>query len=91
MEANDIPPFQLRTAPQSSDQSFEHSFNKALKVPLSHYFFMTFSHPTQISSETRKPVRVIRGYKLPSPYAPFEGYVFVCFHNDAFINDTFKI
>ncbi|KAH9061007.1 PUA-like domain-containing protein [Lactarius vividus] len=51
-------PKNLRTAPQSSDQSFEHSFNKALKI----------------SSETRKPVRVIRGFKLPSPYAPFEGY-----------------
>ncbi|KAF8748396.1 SAD/SRA domain [Rhizoctonia solani] len=37
-------PKNLRTAPQSSHQSFEHSFNKALKV----------------SSETRKPVRVIR-------------------------------
>ncbi|KAF8265136.1 PUA-like domain-containing protein [Lactarius quietus] len=51
-------PKNLRTAPQSSDQSFEHSFNKALKI----------------SSETRKPVRVIRGFKLSSPYAPFEGY-----------------
>ena len=28
----------------------------------------------QRSSETRKPVRVIRGYKLHSPYAPAEGY-----------------
>ncbi|KAI0306997.1 PUA-like domain-containing protein [Multifurca ochricompacta] len=51
-------PKNLRTAPQSSDQSFENPFNKALKI----------------SSETRKPVRVIRGYKLPSPYAPLEGY-----------------
>ncbi|KAI0265213.1 PUA-like domain-containing protein [Gloeopeniophorella convolvens] len=51
-------PKNLRTAPQSSDQSFEHSFNKALKI----------------SSETKKPVRVIRGYKLHSPYAPVEGY-----------------
>ena len=77
--------FQLRTAPQSSDQSFEHSFNKALKVRLSHLFFITLLHPQQISSETRKPVRVIRGFKLPSPYAPFEGYVLVSFHNDAFL------
>ncbi|KAI9467196.1 PUA-like domain-containing protein [Lactarius psammicola] len=45
-------PKNLRTAPQSSDQSFR----------------------TFISSETRKPVRVIRGFKLPSPYAPVEGY-----------------
>jgi len=51
-------PKNLRTAPQSSDQSFEHSFNKALKI----------------SSETRRPVRVIRGFKLSSAYAPFEGY-----------------
>ncbi|KAI9513217.1 PUA-like domain-containing protein [Russula earlei] len=51
-------PKNLRTAPQSSDQSFENPFNKALKI----------------SSETGKPVRVIRGYKLNSPYAPVEGY-----------------
>ncbi|KAF8078592.1 PUA-like domain-containing protein [Lyophyllum atratum] len=51
-------PKNLRTAPQTSDQSFEHSFNKALKR----------------SSETAKPVRVIRGYKLKSQYAPSEGY-----------------
>ncbi|KAJ8522541.1 hypothetical protein ONZ45_g907 [Pleurotus djamor] len=51
-------PKNLRTAPQSCDQSFENSFNKALKK----------------SSETRKPVRVIRGYKLQSKYAPSEGY-----------------
>ncbi|EMD42027.1 hypothetical protein CERSUDRAFT_147530 [Gelatoporia subvermispora B] len=51
-------PKNLRTAPQSCDQSFENSLNKALKK----------------SSETKKPVRVIRGYKLNSPYAPSEGY-----------------
>ncbi|KAJ9068862.1 hypothetical protein DSO57_1024403 [Entomophthora muscae] len=28
----------------------------------------------KISHETEKPVRVIRGYKLDSPYAPAEGY-----------------
>lgn len=28
----------------------------------------------QRSAETRKPVRVIRGFKLVSPYAPTEGY-----------------
>ena len=28
----------------------------------------------QMSAETHKPVRVIRGYKLDSPYAPREGY-----------------
>ncbi|RDB28964.1 E3 ubiquitin-protein ligase ORTHRUS 5 [Hypsizygus marmoreus] len=51
-------PKNLRTAPQSSDQSFENSFNKALKR----------------SSETGNPVRVIRGFKLKSRYAPSEGY-----------------
>jgi E3 ubiquitin-protein ligase UHRF1 len=51
-------PKNLRTAPQSSDQSFENDFNMALKK----------------SSETKKPVRVIRGYKLKSAFAPSEGY-----------------
>ncbi|KAF5390324.1 hypothetical protein D9757_002899 [Collybiopsis confluens] len=51
-------PKNLRTAPQSSDQTFENSFNAALKR----------------SSETRKPVRVIRGFKSTSAYAPTEGY-----------------
>ncbi|KAJ6509570.1 PUA-like domain-containing protein [Mycena vitilis] len=51
-------PLNLRTAPQSSDQTFENSYNKALKI----------------SSDTKKPVRVIRGYKVDSPYAPYEGY-----------------
>ncbi|KAK0233207.1 PUA-like domain-containing protein [Armillaria fumosa] len=51
-------PKNLRTAAQSSDQTFENTFNKALKR----------------SSENKKPIRVIRGYKLRSPYAPSEGY-----------------
>ncbi|KAJ3750316.1 PUA-like domain-containing protein [Lentinula detonsa] len=51
-------PKNLRTAPQSSDQSFENPFNAALKR----------------SSETKKPVRVIRGFKSRSNYAPTEGY-----------------
>ncbi|KAL0951146.1 hypothetical protein HGRIS_007881 [Hohenbuehelia grisea] len=51
-------PKNLRTAPQSCDQSFENNFNKALKK----------------SVETKQPVRVIRGYKLQSKYAPSEGY-----------------
>ncbi|KAH9849783.1 hypothetical protein C2E23DRAFT_736548 [Lenzites betulinus] len=51
-------PKNLRTAPQSCDQSFENNYNKALKR----------------SCETKKPVRVIRGYKLDSIYAPAEGY-----------------
>ncbi|KAI0639377.1 hypothetical protein C8Q77DRAFT_1044898 [Trametes polyzona] len=51
-------PKNLRTAPQSCDQTFDNKFNKAL----------------QRSCETKKPVRVIRGYKLHSEYAPAEGY-----------------
>ncbi|OBZ79154.1 E3 ubiquitin-protein ligase UHRF1 [Grifola frondosa] len=51
-------PKNLRTAPQSCDQSFENSYNKALLR----------------SCDTKKPIRVIRGYKLHSPFAPAEGY-----------------
>ncbi|KAI0669923.1 hypothetical protein C8Q78DRAFT_976572 [Trametes maxima] len=51
-------PKNLRTAPQSCDQSFDNHYNMALKK----------------SCETKKPIRVIRGYKLDSPYAPAEGY-----------------
>ncbi|TFK30471.1 hypothetical protein FA15DRAFT_9868 [Coprinopsis marcescibilis] len=51
-------PKNLRTAPQSSDQSFDNNFNRMLLR----------------SSQTKKPVRVIRGYKLRSRYAPSEGY-----------------
>ncbi|WVF68062.1 hypothetical protein IAT40_002825 [Kwoniella sp. CBS 6097] len=51
-------PKNLRTAPQTYDQSFDNSFNAALKR----------------SAETKLPVRVIRGFKLPSPYAPETGY-----------------
>ncbi|BEI95168.1 hypothetical protein CcaverHIS631_0101170 [Cutaneotrichosporon cavernicola] len=51
-------PKNLRTAPQTFDQSFENSYNAALKT----------------SAETKNPVRVIRGFKLNSPYAPAEGY-----------------
>ncbi|KAF8516217.1 PUA-like domain-containing protein [Hysterangium stoloniferum] len=51
-------PKNLRTAPQSCDQSFDNPMNAALKR----------------SVKTKKPVRVIRGYKLRSPYAPETGY-----------------
>ncbi|KAL7413436.1 PUA-like domain-containing protein, partial [Mrakia frigida] len=51
-------PKNLRVAPQTFDQSFDHSFNAALKK----------------SCDTGKPVRVIRGYKNPSKYAPVDGY-----------------
>ncbi|KZT61381.1 hypothetical protein CALCODRAFT_491183 [Calocera cornea HHB12733] len=48
----------LRTAPQSKDQTFESSYNKALLK----------------SVETKYPIRVVRGFKLDSKYAPEEGY-----------------
>ncbi|KAL5518903.1 hypothetical protein ACEPAH_586 [Sanghuangporus vaninii] len=51
-------PKNLRTAPQSSDQTFENHFNRSLLK----------------SSQTKRPVRVIRGYKSHSPFAPVEGY-----------------
>ncbi|KDR85022.1 hypothetical protein GALMADRAFT_233591 [Galerina marginata CBS 339.88] len=51
-------PKNLRTAPQSSDQTFDHNFNKMLLR----------------SCESKKPVRVIRGFKVKSQYAPSEGY-----------------
>ncbi|KAF9481401.1 hypothetical protein BDN70DRAFT_876367 [Pholiota conissans] len=51
-------PKNLRTAPQSSDQNFEHTFNRMLKK----------------SCETKKPIRVVRGFKSQSKYAPSEGY-----------------
>ncbi|KAG1783922.1 PUA-like domain-containing protein [Suillus placidus] len=53
-------PKNLRTAPQSSHQSFEDRNNAAL----------------QRSVDTQKPVRVIRGFKgkARSKYAPSEGY-----------------
>ena len=45
-----------RTAPQSSNQSWANSYNAALLR----------------SSESGQPVRVFRGHKLDSPYAPDE-------------------
>ncbi|KAK8850496.1 hypothetical protein IAR55_004414 [Kwoniella newhampshirensis] len=51
-------PKNLRTAPQTSHQTFDNALNAALKK----------------SAETRYPVRVIRGFKLQSPYAPPTGY-----------------
>ncbi|EJD47650.1 hypothetical protein AURDEDRAFT_183834 [Auricularia subglabra TFB-10046 SS5] len=48
----------LRTAPQSLHQSWDNVFNAAMKK----------------SVETKKPVRVIRGFKLQSEWAPATGY-----------------
>ncbi|XP_011671026.2 E3 ubiquitin-protein ligase UHRF1 [Strongylocentrotus purpuratus] len=50
-------PKNLRTAPQSKDQTLERG-NLALSKNV----------------EMGNPVRVIRGYKSPSPYAPEDGY-----------------
>lgn len=36
--------------------------------------FTTTLTAMQISSQTKKPIRVVRGYKLHSEYAPVEGY-----------------
>jgi E3 ubiquitin-protein ligase UHRF1 len=68
---------QLRTAPQSKDQDFENPFNHALKVPTLSYCCVCarpLSARVQVSAETKKPVRVIRGFKCKSKYAPAEGY-----------------
>lgn len=51
-------PKNLRTGPQCYDQDFENASNKALLR----------------SVETKNPIRVIRGYKLHSKYAPLDGY-----------------
>lgn len=53
-------PKNLRTAPQSFDQSFDNSKNAAL----------------QKSAQTGRPIRVVRGFKGKKPYAPPEGYVY---------------
>ncbi|BFZ62599.1 hypothetical protein YB2330_003700 [Saitoella coloradoensis] len=51
-------PKNLRTAPQTSDQSFDHRYNQMLKI----------------SCDTERPVRVLRGFKGHSEWAPIEGY-----------------
>ncbi|KAN0063769.1 hypothetical protein ACQY0O_003819 [Thecaphora frezii] len=54
-------PKNLRTAPQSRDQSFtENKCNAALLK----------------SVKTGKPIRVVRGFKAANRYAPSEGYVY---------------
>ncbi|KAL7279968.1 hypothetical protein ACG7TL_006379 [Trametes sanguinea] len=47
-----------REGPQTCDQSWENSRNMSLKV----------------SARTKKPVRVVRGYKSSSDFAPAQGY-----------------
>ncbi|KAJ3511296.1 hypothetical protein NLJ89_g4188 [Agrocybe chaxingu] len=68
-------PKNLRTAPQSSNQTFEHNFNKMLLVRNLHMDLLVgLLTLSQRSCETKKPVRVIRGYKSHSKYAPSEGF-----------------
>lgn len=50
----------LRTAPQSTHQSFANPLNAALRR----------------SKQTQKPVRVLRGFRGRRPYAPPEGYLY---------------
>ncbi|KAI0711829.1 PUA-like domain-containing protein [Cerioporus squamosus] len=47
-----------RDGPQTCDQSFENSRNASLRL----------------SAKTKKPVRVVRGYKSTSDFAPTRGY-----------------
>ncbi|GAA5865044.1 hypothetical protein JCM1840_005718 [Sporobolomyces johnsonii] len=49
-----------RTAPQSSDQTWDTPLNAALLR----------------SVESKKPIRVLRGFKGKSRYAPVEGYIY---------------
>ncbi|KIJ25747.1 hypothetical protein M422DRAFT_193068 [Sphaerobolus stellatus SS14] len=51
-------PKNLHAAPQSMNQSFENRSNATL----------------ELSMETKRPVRAIRGFKFNSPYAPKDGY-----------------
>ncbi|KAI9567348.1 PUA-like domain-containing protein [Boletus coccyginus] len=52
------PPKRLRMGPQTEDQSWDDTSNRALKM----------------SSLTGKPVRVIRSWKCSSQFAPTQGY-----------------
>ncbi|KAH0833102.1 PUA-like domain-containing protein [Lanmaoa asiatica] len=53
-----VPYRRPRFSPQTEDQSWDHSPNRALMISL----------------YTGKPVRVIRSWKCPSQYAPLQGY-----------------
>lgn len=72
----------LRTAPQSKDQSLtrgewnEHLYWQGVVMVLSWVAVVCVTGNLALSRnvENGKPVRVIRGYKSRSPYAPEEGY-----------------
>ncbi|CDO71448.1 hypothetical protein BN946_scf184909.g42 [Trametes cinnabarina] len=64
-----------REGPQTCDQSWENARNMSLKVRV----FRTAESRTaltglQVSAHTKKPVRVVRGYKSSSDFAPAQGY-----------------
>lgn len=60
LRGNETKKKNLRTAPQSFDQNFDHPLNSALKK----------------SSETKLPIRCIRGFKGKSIFAPPVGYIY---------------
>lgn len=72
----------LRTGPQVRDQSFDHSFNAALKTSLrtgkvrvAPSFARSPSlTPARLTSALFQPVRVIRGYKNDSAWSPSIGF-----------------
>ncbi len=58
----------------TSDQSFEHQHNRALQVRVLLLNASLQIDGNQISAETKRPVRVIRGPNKHSKYAPAAGY-----------------
>ena len=52
------PRLQPRDGPQTCDQNWENTRNASLRL----------------SARTKKPVRVVRGYKSSSDFAPVRGY-----------------
>jgi len=56
--SDSFPPKRMRLGPQTEDQSWDNSSNKALMT----------------SFGTGNPVRLIRSWKCPSQYAPLRGY-----------------
>ncbi|KAK7064203.1 E3 ubiquitin-protein ligase ORTHRUS 5 [Favolaschia claudopus] len=47
---------------------------RALHAPFLDELSSTLFYCSQASAKSKKPVRVIRGFKLNSPYGPYEGY-----------------
>lgn len=89
MGSNLTCPFQPWNPEQSEDQSFENNANKSLLESLTSLYinYMTELIIQQVSSQTKRPVRVIRGAysdknkkerRIQSPYAPVEGFASMC-------------